>query len=405
MPKYAYEAVTALGKNVRGNIEADDATKAVAKLTATGHTVVSMKEANALNTDLNISIGGRKVPPREMGAYCHQFVSILSAGVPLITCLKMMEKQTQNKILAATTREMRISVEKGSTLANAMAKHDAVFPPLFVNMVRSGEETGNIDKSFEQMAIHYEKDAKLKAIVKKAMMYPMIVAILAVVIVIVLLVWIVPQFMTMFSEQDMEMPAYTLAVVALSDFIINNWFILLGVIILAVVMFRVFRSTDRGKHILGYLAISLPLIGKLNVKTACAQFSRNLQTMLGAGIKITDSLAIVSETMSSLIYSESVAEIKKQVEMGLPLQRALERSGLYPPMVTNMVAIGEEAGSTEEMLGTVADYYEQEVEETTQQVAATLEPLLILVLCVVCLSVIVAVFLPIISLYDQMDNI
>lgn len=405
MPKYVYEAVTALGKKVKGNIEADDSTKAVAKLTSTGHTVISLKEATFLNADINVSIGGKKVPPREMGAYCHQVVSILSAGVPLVTCLKMMEKQSQNKILAETTRELRISVEKGSTLANAMSKHDAIFPPLFVNMVRSGEETGNIDKSFEQMAIHYEKDAKLRGIVKKAMMYPIIVCCLAVVIVVVLLVWIVPQFTDMFNDMDLVMPAYTLAVVALSDFLVQNWYICLGIVLVLVIAFKMFKSTEKGKHILGHAAITFPLIGKLNTKTACAQFARNLQTMLGAGIKITDALEIVAQTMSNLIYSESVYEIKRQVEMGLPLQRSLEKAGLYPPMVTNMVAIGEEAGSTEEMLGTVADYYEQEVEETTQQVAATIEPLLIIFMACACLSVIVAVFMPIMSLYGQLDSI
>ncbi len=405
MPKFVYEAVTALGKKVKGNIEADDSSKAVAKLTSTGHTVISLKEANIFNSDINVSLGGKKVPPREMGAYCHQFVSILSAGVPLVSCLKMMEKQTQNKVLAQVTRELRISVEKGSTLANAMTKHDAVFPPLFVNMVRSGEETGNIDKSFEQMAIHYEKDAKMRGIVKKAMMYPIIVCCLAVVIVIVLLVWIVPQFSEMFDDMGLDMPAYTMAVVAMSDFLVEYWYIMLAFVVAFVVVFKIFKSTDRGKHILGHAAITFPLIGKLNTKTACAQFSRNLQTMLGAGIKITEALEIVAQTMSSLIYSESVYEVKKQVEMGLPLQRALEKTGLYPPMVTNMVAIGEEAGSTEEMLGTVADYYEQEVEETTQQVAATLEPLLIIAMACACLAVIVAVFLPIMSLYGQLDTI
>ena len=405
MPKFAYEAVTALGKKVKGNIEADDSSKAVAKLTSTGHTVISLKEAGLLNANINVSIGSKKVSPRDMGAYCHQFVSILKAGVPLISCLKMMEKQSQNKILAETTRELRISVEKGSTLANAMSKHDAIFPALFVNMIRSGEETGNLDKSFEQMAIHYEKDARMRGIVKKAMMYPIIVCCLAVAIVIVLLVWIVPQFTDMFTANNFEMPAYTMAVVAMSDFLIENWYIILGCVVVLIAAFKVFKSTEKGKHILGHAAITIPLLGKLNTKTACAQFSRNLQTMLGAGIKITDSLEIVAQTMSNLIYSESVYEVKRQVEMGLPLQRALEKTGLYPPMVTNMVAIGEEAGSTEEMLGTVADYYEEEVEETTQQVAATLEPLLIIAMAGAALAVIVAVFLPIMSLYDQMDKI
>ena len=405
MPKYVYEAVTALGKKVKGNIEADDYKKAVAKLTSTGHTVTSLKEANILNADLNISLGGKKVPPREMGSYCHQFVSILSAGIPLVSCLKMMEKQTQNKILAQVTRDMRISVEKGSTLAAAMSKHDAVFPPLFVNMVRSGEETGNIDKSFEQMAVHYEKDAKLRGIVKKAMMYPMIVCCLAVIIVVVLLVWIVPQFTDMFAEMDSEMPAYTVAVVNLSNFMVRYWYVIAVGIVVFVILFKLFKSTEKGKHILGHAAITFPLIGKLNTKTACAQFARNLQTMLGAGIRITEALDIVAQTMSNLIYSESVYEIKKQVEVGLPLQRALEKTGLYPPMVTNMVAIGEEAGSTEEMLGTVADYYEQEVEETTQQVAATLEPLLIMVMAAACLAVILAVFLPILNLYNDLDKL
>ncbi len=405
MPKYVYEAVTTLGKRVKGNLEADDSSKAVAKLTATGHTVISIKEAGFLNAEINISLGGKKVAPRDMGAYCHQFVAILKAGVPLVTCLKMMEKQSQNKVLAATTREIRISVEKGATLAAAMAKHDAVFPPLFVNMVRSGEETGNIDKSFEQMAVQYEKDAKMKGIVKKAMMYPLVVCCLAVVLVVVMLVWIVPQFTSMFSEMDLTMPAYTLAIVAMSDFLKENWYFVLGGVLILVALFRVFRATDKGKHILGNIAISMPIFGKLNVKTACAQFSRNLQTMLSAGIKITDALDIVAQTMNSLIYSESVYEIKKQVEMGLPLQRALEKTGLYPPMVTNMVGIGEEAGSTEEMLGTVADYYELEVEETTQQVAATLEPLLIIAMALICVAIIGGVFLPIISLYGQLETL
>lgn len=403
MPQFSYEVINSLGKKRTGKIESTDQDSAIKQLTAAGNTVVTIKKSGFFDMD----IGGskKKVKLRDMTVFCRQFVAILRAGVPLIQALKMLETQTQAKTLRDTVQGLRISVEKGSTLTQAMAKFDYVFPPLFVNIVRAGEETGNIDRSFEQMAIHYEKQARLRAMVKKAMMYPIIVAILAVVVVIVMLMWIVPSFMDMFEGMDIEMPAYTMAIVAISDFLVDYWYIILAAILVLVVAYRMFRSTDKGKHILANMLLTMPILGKLNVKTACAQFARNLQTMLAAGINIAPALGIVSETMDNLLYKECVTDVKTSVEMGIPLARSLEKTGMFPPMVHNMVGIGEESGSTEEMLGNVANYYEEEVEEATAQAAATMEPLLIIALAGLCIAIIAAVFMPILSMYEGMEGL
>ena len=403
MPQFTYEVINSLGKKRTGKIESTDQDSAIKQLTAAGNTVVTIKKSGLLDMD----IGGskKKVKLRDMTVFCRQFVSIIRAGVPLVQALKMLEAQTQSKTLKDTVQGLRVSVEKGSTLTQAMTKYDYVFPPLFINIVRAGEETGNIDRSFEQMAIHFEKQARLRAMVKKAMMYPLIVSILAIVVVVVMLVWIVPSFMDMFNGMDMEMPAYTMFIVSLSDFLIDKWYFVIGIVLLLVVAFRLFRSTDTGRHVLANMLLTMPILGKLNVKTGCAQFARNLKTMLGAGINIANALGIVSDTMDNLLYKECVAEVKTNVEMGIPLARSLEKTGMFPPMVYNMVGIGEESGSTEEMLGNVANYYEEEVEEATAQPAATMEPLLIIALAGLCLAIIAAVFLPIITMYEGMENL
>ena len=367
MAVFTYVAIDGKGKQVKGSLDADNQMKASDQLKKDGLTIIELKEGSALNKEVSLgSFGKKKVKIRDLSLLCRQFVSLNRAGVTIIETLKMLAEQTENPTLQEALVEVSTSVQKGDSLAIAMRQRSDVFPELLCHMVAAGEASGNLDVSFERMAQQFEQSAKLQSMVKSAMTYPIIVLIVAFAVVIVMLEFVVPTFMGMFADMDIEMPKITLAVVAVSDFVQANFILLLVIIAAIVAGVMYFSKTATGKGLFHRIAIKAPVFGNLTVKQSSARFARNLSTMLAAGISTPDAVQIVGDTMNNVYYKEVMANARVDVMQGVPLSTPLEKSGLFPPMVYHMVRIGEETGNTEAMLDTLADYYEDEVEEATK---------------------------------------
>lgn len=400
MPNFKYVAYSKEGKEVKGTIEAADKDEAVYKLKEEGQMVVSVDKGSALDQDLNISFGKKKASTRDLSVFCRQFVSISTAGVAIVDALEMLGDQTENKALQEAIYNVKASVQKGDTLANSMRQQDGIFPPMMVNMVEAGESSGSLEVAFERMAIQFEKSTKIKSLVKKSMIYPIALTVIVIGVVVVMMILVIPTFSDMYADMGQELPAITRAVVALSDFIVGKWYILIAIIVVAVVAIKAFVATDTGKYVKADLGMKMPIFGKLTVKSASAQFARNLSTLTAAGISMVDALEIVAKTMSNLRFKDAVLEAKEKVTQGRPLSEPLKASAVFPNMIIHMIGIGEETGNMDDMLITAATYYEEEVEVATEQVSAVIEPLLIVVMAGIVGTIIMAVLIPMFGMYD-----
>lgn len=402
--EFVYKAVTRSGKERKGNIDAEDETRAALKLKSMGLVPIEIKKATIWNRELDFSIGA-DVKPRDLGIFCRQFVSMLQAGIAITDCLNMLAQQTENKKMARAIRQVQSDVEKGETLSNAMKKHPKIFPRIMISMTTAGEASGKLETCFLRMSDHFEKDAKIRGMLTKAAVYPSMVAIVAVIVVIVLLIKVVPSYMDLFEDMDVEMPLITQIVINMSNFLQSYWMIVLLVVVVAIVAINTFRQTENGERFFGTLARSIPIFGKLNIKTQASIFSRTLSTLLASGIPMIEALDIVSGTMTNALYRDALKEAKEEVAKGVPLSEPLENSELFPPMVTHMTRIGEETGEIEEMLDRLANYYDEEVEMTTQTVMAALEPMIIIFMAVIVVFIVAAVMAPMTAMYSGLDNL
>lgn len=404
MATYGYKAITKAGKEVKGSLEADNKDLAMAELRRQELTVIDLGEQSFLTKDIDIQIGGWP-KARDLSVMCRQFVSMTKAGVSILESLKMLCEQTENKRLQDALKEVRISVEKGETLADSLAEHPKVFPGIMVNMVAAGEASGSLEIALERVATQLERSHKTQAMVKKAMIYPIAVCVVAVIVTIVMLVVVIPNYEDMFSQLDTELPWITMMYVNLSHAIINYWFIIIPVLIAVVIGIKYFAKTDLGKHIFGKMALKMPLIGKLTIKSAASMMARTMSTLLGAGVPLIEAVDIVSGVMTNVYFKEAMEDAKEEITIGMPLSRPLQESGLFPPMVYQMIRIGEESGNTEEMLDKLADYYDEEVEMSVQSLMAAMEPMIIIVLAVVVGGLIAACMMPMMSMYTALDNL
>lgn len=404
MAAFGYEAMDPMGKILKGSITADNVELARQELKRQGLVVLKVTAQTALTKDLNLKIGG-KPKPRDMGVFCRQFVGMSRAGVTLVDTLKMLCEQTENDKLREALEGVKTSVEKGETLADSMKVYPKIFSELFINMVAAGEASGSLDVALERMSEHFEKSAKTGAMVKKAMIYPIVVCIVAIAVVIVMLVVVIPNYTGMFETLDTELPAITKAVAAASDFIIKRWVILVIAVVAAAVSIGMFASTDKGKHFFHKLQIKIPLFSVLVMKQASSQMARTMSTLMAAGVPLIESVTIVGRVMANVYYKEALDVCKNEVVIGQPLSKPLEASGLFPPMVYHMVRIGEETGNTESMLSKLADYYDEEVEAAVQSLMAAMEPMIIVVLAGICIVLIGACMAPMLTMYSALDNL
>ena len=396
MASYKYEVVGADGKPKTGTIEAMNMEVASAELKSGGNTIVS----NAFNKDLEIHIG-KAVSVREMSVFCRQFESVLNAGVTVVEALDMLSEQTENKPFANAIAEVRDSVQRGETIAVAMAEHPKIFPNLMVQMVAAGESSGGLDKAFSRVGSQFEKEAHLKGLIIKSAIYPVILILVIIVVVAIMMIKIVPTFTSQFDEVGGKLPGITLAVMAVSDFFVHSWYFIVAIIAGIAIFIHAWKKTESGAHILGKFILKVPLVGPLSIKTASSRMTRTLSTLMGSGVQLVDALGLVTEMMGNAVVKQALKDATEEVSRGIPLSKPLADSGVFPPMVYHMIEIGEETGNMEDMLDKVAAYYDEEVESATEALLAAMEPLIIIVMAVVVVPIVLAIMMPMYSLYDS----
>lgn len=400
MPSYKYEIIGPDGKPQSGQIDAINIEAASGELKAGGSVIVSISKANALNKDIDIHIG-KAVSVRELSVFCRQFESVLNAGVTVIEALSMLAEQTENKSFKSALEDVRDAVQKGETLAAAMSEHPKIFPPLMIQMIAAGETSGGLDKALNRMGTSFEKDAHLKGLIVKSAIYPCILILVIIVVVAIMMIKIVPTFTESFDEVGGQLPGITLAVMAVSDFFVNSWYIMLIVLVAVVLFLKEFKKTSVGAELFGKLGLKAPLFGKLNIKTACARMTRTLATLLASGIQLVDAIRLVAEMMSNAIVKHALEKAQQEVTRGISLSKPLADSGVFPPMVYHMIEIGEETGNMEDMLDKVSEYYEDEVEMETQSLLAAMEPLIIIIMACVVVPIVLAIMMPMYTLYNN----
>ena len=403
MPAYAYEAVDKMGRRKKGNIEAASPDRAQTMLKGEVLIPLKVSEQSFLNKDMNI--GGSGVGKRDLSVFCRQFVSILNAGVPIVDAMGMMEDQTENKNLKKALGEVKANIAKGESFANALRERSDVFPPMMINMVEAGEASGSIDVSLDRMANQFEKDTKLSAMIKKALIYPIVVVVVAIIVMIVMMAFVIPNFMDMFKQMDTKMPALTLAVMAAADFFKHNVILIIAIMVAIVIGLKIFSASQTGTIFLANAAIKIPAFKDFTIKTSSSRLARTLATLTSSGISMIDALDISAKTMSNYVFRQAVLEAKEEVKKGVPLSEPLKRAGIFPPMVVHMTKIGEETGDMDSMLTKMADYYDEEVENATQNLLSVMEPIIILVIAVFVGILVGACVMPMLSLYKGLDNL
>jgi type IV pilus assembly protein PilC len=404
MAKYGYEAINKAGKEVKGSMDAANEDEVKSKLRGQGLTVVSIKSQNILTQDIDLQIGGYPTT-RDLSVMCRQFVSMNKAGVTIMETLRLLCEQTENKRLKDALNEVRIGIEKGDTLAQALSEHPKIFPSLMINMVAAGEASGTLHIALERVSTQLEKSSKTQALVKKAMIYPIAILIVSLVVTVVMLVVVIPNYESMFADLGTELPAITKFYVALSNGLINYWFIVIPIFAAMIFGVVTFSKTDPGKYFFGKLALRIPVLKNMTVKSASAQMARTLGTLLGSGVSLVEATNIVSGIMGNVYFRDALKNAADEVSIGMPLSRPLEECGLFPPMVYHMLRIGEESGNTEEMLDKLADYYDEEVEMAVQSLMAAMEPMIIVVLAVVVGGLIAACMAPMLTMYQALDTL
>lgn len=403
MAAFSYVAVDASGKQKKGTIEAVNEAAARNSLKSEGLMPVSVGESNMLNKEISFSLG-KKVKAKDLSVFCKQFESILHAGVTVIQSLQMITDQVENKHLKKALQDTKTLVEKGETLADAMRAQEGIFPDILLNMVEAGEASGSLETSFGRMAEQFEKDNKTTSMIRSALIYPIVLLVVVIAVVALMMMYVLPQFKETLEGAGSSLPGITVLVMNISDLMIQYWWILLIIIVGIVVAIRIFVKTETGAIVCGRVLLKVPLVKDLTVKSAAARLARTMSTLMASGIPLVNAVEIVTKIMSNRIIQKVLEEAKVDIERGTPLSEPLEASGVFPPLLYNMAAIGEETGNIEEMLEHAADFYEQEVEEVTKALTTVLEPLMIIMLAVVVVPIMLAIMMPMMSMYSAAEG-
>ena len=402
---YAYKVRDRQGKLVTGTLEAESVAIVAGKLRQMGYTPVSIEtnEATSLSSrELKIPGLSGRIKLKEVAVFSRQFATMINSGLTLLRALSILADQTSNKELARIIGEVRRDVERGSSLSAALAKHPKAFSRLYVAMVRSGETGGSLDAVLLRLATTIEQQVNLRRKVKSAMTYPIVVGVIVVMIVIAMLIFVVPMFKGMYADFDAKLPAPTMALLTISN-MLKRFFplVVLGAGF-GVWSLRRYVKTPAGRRRWDAFKLRAPVFGQLAHKTALARFSRSLAALVRSGVPILDALEIVSDTAGNTIVAEAVADTQAAVKSGESLARPLEAHPVFPPMVTQMIAVGEETGALDELLEKIADFYDNEVEATVDALTSLIEPLLIVVMGVTVGGMVIALYMPMFSIIGKL---
>jgi type IV pilus assembly protein PilC len=401
---FQYQVRDKTGKIVSGTIEAENQAAVAQKLTSMGYATVSISQASAgMKTELKIPGFGGKVKLKDLSIMSRQFATMINSGLSLLRALNILAQQTPNKKLAEVLSQVRNDVETGNPLSGAMANHPDVFPPLMINMVRAGEVGGFLDGVLVQIADNYEAEVKLKGKVKSAMTYPVVVFVMAILAAVGMLIFIVPTFAKMFDGLGAELPMPTQILVNLSNFLKTAAPVLVLLFIGALFLWKKVKRTERVRNVVDPMKLKMPVFGKLFQKIALSRFTRNFGTMLHAGVPILQALDIVADTSGNVVVAKAVRDVQESVRQGESLTAPLAQHAVFPPMIVQMMAVGEDTGALDEMLHKISQFYDQEVEATTEALTSLIEPLMIAFLGGMVGSMIIALYMPIFKVFDLIE--
>ncbi|HIJ88750.1 MAG TPA: type II secretion system F family protein [Desulfuromonadales bacterium] len=399
MPKFNWEARTRTGGTQKGVIEAATVDFVEAQLKKYGFSNISIKaEAKGLGFKLPSFGGGKKIDEKDLVIFTRQFSTMIDSGLPLVQCLEILASQQENKAFQEILYKIKESVESGSTFADALSKHPRAFDQLFVNLVAAGEIGGILDTILTRLAAYIEKSMKLKKQIKGAMVYPITIMSIAVVVVGVILIFVIPTFAKMFVEFGGELPAPTKFVIALSNFLVKYFLVIIGAFYATVWAIKKYYSTPVGQKNIDRMALKAPIAGPLIRKVAVAKFTRTLGTMVSSGVPIMDGLEIVAKTAGNKIIEEAIYSVRQAISEGKTMAEPLAACGVFPPMVVQMIAVGEATGAMDAMLNKIADFYDDEVDDAVGAMTAMMEPLLMVFLGTTVGGLVVAMYLPIFKL-------
>jgi type IV pilus assembly protein PilC len=406
MPEtFQYKVRDRGGKLVEGQLDADNAQLVVSKLRSMGYVPIEIQQqgGKSLSRDVKIPGFGDRVKLKDVAVFSRQFATMINSGLSLLRSLYILAEQTENKALAEIANQVRMDVEKGSSLSAALARHPKAFSRLYVSMVRAGEIGGVLDAVLLRLADTIEKQVELRRKVKSAMTYPAVVGALALLILTAMLLFIIPMFEDLYNELGGTLPAPTKVLITLSQFARKLWFVVLGAEIGGVFAFRKWISSEDGRKKWDAIKLKMPVFGVLVRKTALARFSRTLSALVRSGVPILESLDIVAETSGNSVVAEAVRDTQSAVKRGEPLSRKLEDHPVFPPMVVQMMAVGEETGALDEMLDKIADFYDGEVEATVDALTSLIEPLLIVVMGVCVGGMVIALYMPMFNIIKLIE--
>jgi type IV pilus assembly protein PilC len=404
---YAYKGRDGAGKLVKGRIEAPSESAVVARLRSIGVTPVSI-DAAAAGTGLQMEIGGtlfeKAVKLKDLAIMARQLSTMMGAGLTLLRSLTILADQTESKQLGKTLNAVRQQVEGGSSLSESFSRFPRIFPPMMIHLVRAGETGGFLDQALDSIAGTFEADVKLRQTIKSALTYPVIVLIMAFVAVAAMLIFIVPIFQKMFSSLGGQLPIPTQILIDVSNQMIWLGPLIAVGIIVFVFWWRKNKHTEKVRSVVDPLRLKLPVFGALFTKVAVARFARNFATMSAAGVPVLQSLAIVGETSGNWVVERALQKVQDSVRSGRTIAQPLSEAPVFPSMVTQMVAVGEDSGALDTMLNKIADFYDAEVQATTEQLASLIEPLMIGVIGVIVGGMIVALYMPMFTIYNQIHS-
>ncbi|NIM52549.1 MAG: type II secretion system F family protein [Gemmatimonadales bacterium] len=396
MPVYEYTARTATGDETKGTVDLPSVDAVREHLRKNRLMVIRVREQQKRKR------GGR-IPTRDVVVFTRQFATMINSGLPLVQALDILAQQTENKALADVTRQVVYDVESGNTLADALDKHKNAFSQLYVNMVAAGEAGGILDTILLRLATFLEKNDAIVRKVKGAMIYPAVIFSVAGIAVVVLLIFVIPTFESMFASVNLQLPLPTRVVIALSEILQGYWWAIIGGAVGGFFIVRQYYATDGGKLVIDRALLKMPVLGDLLRKSAVSRFTRTLGTLLSSGVSILEGLEITARTAGNRVIHDAVMRSRGSIAGGETIAQPLEKSGVFPPMVTSMIAVGEATGGLDEMLAKIADFYDDEVDTAVSALLSLMEPVMIVVLGVVVGGMIVAMYLPIFDMINAVQ--
>lgn len=399
MPVYRYRAKKTDGRYITGVLDANSETEVVRMLKQKNQYTVSIKQCDGNGSSIWIKRNFGKVRQKDLAVFCRQFSTVINAGIPILTSLDILRKQTENPRMRQTVGELYEEVQKGNSLSSVMAVHGEVFPELLVNMIEAGEVSGTLDSVMERMADHYEKEYRISRKVKNALVYPSLIAVVSLFVIIMLVTVVLPTFISMFEDMGATLPLSTRLLVYFSSVITECWPMLLALTVVLCIVFKLHSKTENGRELMDTFKLKAPIVGRVNKKVVTARFARTLGALASSGISLLEGIEVAKKVVGNAVLRKDLIQVEEEVKRGRGLAEPLGNVKILHPMLVQMVKIGEESGTLDYILVKTADIFDDEVESAVTRMTTLLEPAIVVIMAVVVGFIVVSVVIP---MFDMM---